>query len=45
MPAADPTNAPPTPGAEGKDVSNECALTIDRRANWYGIAERPPVPA
>lgn len=35
-PAADP-NAPPAPGAEGWDVSNEWGLTIDRRANWYGI--------
>jgi outer membrane protein assembly factor BamA len=26
------------PGIEGWDVSNELALTIDRRANWYGIA-------
>ena len=26
------------PGAEGWDVSNEWALSIDRRANWYGIA-------
>jgi outer membrane protein insertion porin family len=28
----------PKPGAEGWDVSNEWTLTIDRRANWYGIA-------
>jgi outer membrane protein insertion porin family len=28
---------PPAPGAEGYDVSNELSLTIDRRANWYGI--------
>lgn len=25
------------PGKEGFDVSNELSLTIDRRANWYGI--------
>lgn len=28
----------PKPGAEGMDVSNELLLSIDRRANWYGIA-------
>jgi len=28
----------PAPGKEGTDVSNEVILTIDRRANWYGIA-------
>lgn len=28
----------PKPGAEGWDISNEFTLTIDRRANWYGIA-------
>ena len=28
----------PKPGKEGNDVSNELILTIDRRANWYGIA-------
>lgn len=36
----DPTadiNNPPAPGKEGWDVSNEIGLTIDRRANWYGI--------
>lgn len=27
----------PRPGIEGYDISNEWALTIDRRANWYGI--------
>ncbi|HUS30320.1 MAG TPA: BamA/TamA family outer membrane protein [Kofleriaceae bacterium] len=27
------------PGAEGYDVSNEWNLTIDRRANWYGIQD------
>lgn len=27
----------PVPGKDGDDVSNEIALTIDRRANWYGI--------
>lgn len=28
----------PAPGAEGWDVSSQFSLTIDRRANWYGIA-------
>jgi outer membrane protein assembly factor BamA len=28
----------PKPGAEGWDVSNELAFSIDRRANWYGIS-------
>lgn len=28
----------PKPGSEGWDVTNEILLTIDRRANWYGIA-------
>jgi outer membrane protein insertion porin family len=28
----------PAPGKAGTDVSNEVILTIDRRANWYGIA-------
>lgn len=27
----------PLPGKEGWDVSNEWTLTIDRRANWYGV--------
>lgn len=31
--------APPNPGGEGYDVSNEWTLTIDRRANWYGIQD------
>jgi outer membrane protein insertion porin family len=29
--------APPAPGKEGRDVSNELSITIDRRANWYGV--------
>jgi outer membrane protein assembly factor BamA len=36
----DPTadiNNPPKPGKEGWDISNEVSLTIDRRANWYGV--------
>ncbi|HEX2691407.1 MAG TPA: BamA/TamA family outer membrane protein, partial [Kofleriaceae bacterium] len=36
----DPTadlNHPPRPGKEGWDVSNELGLTIDRRADWYGV--------
>lgn len=28
----------PKPGAEGWDVSTDVTLTLDRRANWYGIA-------
>jgi outer membrane protein assembly factor BamA len=28
----------PKPGIEGWDVSNEWDFTLDRRANWYGIA-------
>jgi outer membrane protein assembly factor BamA len=38
--STDPTadiNNPPKPGKEGWDISNELSLTIDRRANWYGI--------
>jgi outer membrane protein insertion porin family len=27
----------PKPGKEGADISNEWTLSIDRRANWYGI--------
>jgi len=27
----------PEPGKEGWDVSNEWTLTVDRRANWYGV--------
>lgn len=27
----------PEPGKEGWDVSNEVSLTLDRRANWYGV--------
>ncbi len=39
-PGVVPTDAagnPQKPGKEGWDVSNEWSLTIDRRANWYGI--------
>jgi outer membrane protein insertion porin family len=36
-PTSDPAN-PPKPGKEGWDVSNEFTLTIDRRANWYGVS-------
>jgi outer membrane protein insertion porin family len=32
----DPNN-PQKPGKEGRDISNEISLTIDRRANWYGV--------
>ena len=37
---ADPNadiNNPPAPGKEGWDISNELSLTIDRRADWYGV--------
>ncbi|HEV7559500.1 MAG TPA: BamA/TamA family outer membrane protein, partial [Kofleriaceae bacterium] len=27
----------PAPGKEGWDISNEFDLSIDRRANWYGV--------
>ena len=36
IPGGDVDN-PPAPGKEGWDVSNELGLTLDRRANWYGI--------
>lgn len=29
--------AVPKPGKEGWDISNEFDLSIDRRANWYGV--------
>ncbi|HEX7702718.1 MAG TPA: BamA/TamA family outer membrane protein [Kofleriaceae bacterium] len=35
--ATDPANIP-APGISGWDVSNEITLTLDHRANWYGIA-------
>ena len=35
--ATDPNNIP-KPGIEGWDVSNEYDFTVDRRANWYGLA-------
>ncbi len=35
-PVAPPT-APPAPGDEGYDISNENNLTFDTRANWYGV--------
>ncbi len=35
--ATDPANIP-APGKEGWDVSHEITFTVDRRANWYGIA-------
>lgn len=36
---ADPvTGAIPAPGKQGWDVSGEVDFTVDRRANWYGIA-------
>ncbi|HET7503399.1 MAG TPA: BamA/TamA family outer membrane protein [Kofleriaceae bacterium] len=36
-PAVIDVNNPPKPGKEGWDVSNELSLTIDRRADWYGV--------
>ena len=34
----DPTaTKPPAPGKTGWDVSQEFSLTLDRRANWYGV--------
>lgn len=36
-PTSDP-NVVPDPGAEGKDVSTEFTMSIDRRANYYGIS-------
>lgn len=36
-PTSDPANVP-APGKEGWDISNEWVLSIDRRANWYGIS-------
>ncbi|MFT3694605.1 MAG: BamA/TamA family outer membrane protein [Kofleriaceae bacterium] len=35
--AADAAHVP-APGAEGWDISHEITFTVDRRANWYGIA-------
>jgi outer membrane protein insertion porin family len=32
-----PGDPVPTPGKEGTDISNEWSISIDRRANWYGI--------
>ncbi|HEY5922946.1 MAG TPA: BamA/TamA family outer membrane protein [Kofleriaceae bacterium] len=37
-PGGDPL-MPPPPGKEGADISNETSVTIDRRANWYGVQE------
>lgn len=33
----DPADPLPPPGKEGTDISNEWSISIDRRANWYGI--------
>lgn len=35
-PTSDPNNVP-APGAEGNDVSTEFTLSLDRRANWFGV--------
>ncbi len=32
------TGAVPAPGKSGWDISSEVDFTVDRRANWYGIA-------
>ena len=37
MPGADPAMELPAPGKEGADISTEVSLTIDSRANWYGV--------
>ena len=35
---SDPTaTKPPPPGKSGWDISQEVSLTLDRRANWYGV--------
>jgi len=36
-PAGGDINNVPKPGKEGWDVSNEISLTLDHRANWYGV--------
>jgi len=36
-PTSDPNNVP-APGAEGADISTEFTMSIDRRANYYGIS-------
>ncbi|HSK05847.1 MAG TPA: BamA/TamA family outer membrane protein, partial [Kofleriaceae bacterium] len=36
-PDLDPAGPVPAPGGEGWDVSNEWTVSIDRRANYYGI--------
>jgi outer membrane protein assembly factor BamA len=36
-PNSDPA-AVPEPGAQGRDVSTEFTISIDRRANYYGVA-------
>ncbi len=37
IPNSDPATPLADPGAEGWDVSNEWTMSIDRRANYYGI--------
>ncbi len=37
VPGSDPNTPLEDPGIEGWDVSNETTMSIDRRANWYGI--------
>jgi outer membrane protein assembly factor BamA len=36
-PTLGPTDPVPAPGGEGWDVTNEWTVSIDRRANYYGI--------
>lgn len=37
-PGASPDAAVPDPGSEGNDVSTEFTMSIDRRANYYGVS-------
>jgi outer membrane protein assembly factor BamA len=37
IPGGDPSLPPPPPGKRGWDISNEWTLSLDRRANWYGV--------
>jgi outer membrane protein assembly factor BamA len=37
IPGSDPNTPIPEPGLQGNDVSTEFTMSIDRRANWYGI--------
>jgi outer membrane protein insertion porin family len=39
VPGAEEGTPVPEPGDEGWDISTEGSLTIDTRANWYGISQ------